>query len=58
MIIKLEEASKNLDEYNYNRLYPIFKIPDNMTSEEFDEILKDNIVYKKFMKIISKNSKY
>ena len=58
LIIKLEEASKNLDEYNYNRLYPIFKIPDNMTSEEFDEILKDNIVYKKFMKIISKNSKY
>ena len=58
LIIKLEEVSKNLDEYNYNRLYPIIKIPDNMTSEEFDEILKDNIVYKKFMKIISKNSKY
>ena len=60
LIIKLEEVSKNLDEYNYHRLYPLFKIPDNMTSEEFEEILKDNVVYKKFKKIISKypNSKY
>ena len=58
LIIKLEEVSKNLDDYNYNRLYPLFRIPDNMTSEEFHEILKDNIVYKKFMKIISTDAKY
>ena len=58
LIIKLEEVSKNLDEYNYNRLYPLFKIPENMTFKEFDEILKDNIVYRKFKQIISKGAKY
>ena len=58
LIIKLEEVSKNLDEYNYNRLYPLFKIPENMTFKKFDEILRDNIVYRKFKQIISKGAKY
>ena len=58
LINKLIEVGKNLDDYNYNRLYPIFKIPDNMTEEQFKEILKNNKVYKKFMKIISKGGKY
>ena len=29
-----------------------------MTFKEFDEILKDNIVYRKFKQIISKGAKY
>ena len=55
---KLEEAEENLEEYNYHRLFPLFKVPDNMTPTEFDDILKNNRVYKKFMKIISNDAKY
>ena len=51
MIKQLEEAEKNLDDYNYHSLFPLFKIPDNMISEELDEILKNNKVYKKIENI-------
>ena len=58
MVKLLEEAEENLDKYNYHSLYPLFKIPDNMSSEEFDDILKNNRVYKKFKKIASDDKKY
>ena len=58
-IKKLEEVEENLEEYNYHRLYPLFQIPENMTSEEFDNSLKNNKVYKKFKKIIdNQDAKY
>ena len=58
LIKKLEEAEKNIDNYGYRQLYPLFKIPDKMTSEEFDEILKNNLVYKKFKAIAIDDKKY
>jgi len=58
LIKKLEEAEKNIDNYGYHQLYPLFKIPDNMTSEHFDEILKNNLVYKKFKAIAIDEKKY
>ena len=45
---KLKEAGKNLDQYNYHSLYPLFKIPEGMSSAKFKALLKDNPVYKKF----------
>ena len=51
-IEKLKEIEKNLEIYNYNSLFPIFLVPRNMSREEFDDLLKDNIVYKKFIKIL------
>ena len=47
LIKKLEKAEKNIDNYSYRQLYSLFKIPDNMTLEQFEEILKNNFVYKK-----------
>ena len=58
LIKKLEEAEKNIDNYGYHQLYPLFKIPENMTSEHFDEILKNNLVYKKFKAIAVDDKKY
>ena len=58
MVKLLEEAEENLDKYNYHSLFPLFKIPNNMSSEEFDDILKNNRVYKKFKKIASDDKKY
>ena len=58
LIKKLEEDEKNIDNYGYHQLYPLFKIPDNMTSEHFDEILKNNLVYKKFKAIAIDEKKY
>ena len=54
----LEEADKNLDKYGYHQLYPLFKIPDNMSREKFNDILKNNRVYKKFLEIAKDNKKY
>ena len=54
----LEEADKNLDKYGYHQLYPLFKIPDNMSREKFNDILKNNRVYKKFSEIAKDNKKY
>ena len=53
LIKKLKEVEENLDQYNYHSLYYLFRIPDNMTSAEFHELLKDNNVYKKFKKLAS-----
>ena len=52
LIDKLNEVEKNLDKYNYNRLYPIFRVPEGMTKQRFKELLKDNVVYKKFLKVL------
>ena len=49
---KLKEVEKDLDNYNYNTLYPLFRIPKGMTFNRFKELLKDNPVYKKFMRIL------
>ena len=49
---KLKEVEKDLENYNYHSLYPLFKIPNDMSPEEFKELLKDNPVYKKFMKVL------
>ena len=57
-IIKLKEAEKNLENLSYRKLYPLFRIPDNMTPEDFNELLKNNIVYKKFMKYSQDDEKY
>ena len=55
----LSEIEQNLDEYNYHSLFPLFKIPEGMSLEVFQELLKDNPVYKKFKKLLpSKNKKY
>lgn len=55
----LSEVEQNLDEYNYHSLFPLFKIPEGMSLEVFQELLKDNPVYKKFKKLLpSKNKKY
>ena len=45
LIKKLEDAEKNIDNYGYRQLYPLFKIPDYLTLEQFEEILKNNFVY-------------
>ena len=58
LIKKLEEAEKNIDNYGYRQLYSLFKIPDNMTLEQFEEILKNNFVYKKFKRIATDDKKY
>ena len=52
-IDELKEIEKNLDDYNYNTLFPFFCISKNMSQEEFNKLLKGNIVYEKFMKIVS-----
>ena len=49
---KLKEVEKNFENYNYYYLFPLFKIPNNMSHEEFKDLLKDNLVYKKFMKVL------
>ena len=49
---KLKEVEKNLENYNYHSLFPLFKIPNGMSFEEFKELLKDNPVYQKFMKVL------
>ena len=54
-IEKLKEVEKNLDKYNYNTLFPIFKVPKNMSKKEFNKLLKGNPVYEKLMKIYSNN---
>ena len=54
-IEKLKEVEKNLDKYNYNTLFPIFKVPKNMSQKEFNKLLKGNPVYEKLMKIYSNN---
>lgn len=51
-IKNLKEAENNLESYNYHTLFPLFKIPKGMKAEEFNELLKDNPVYKKFMKVL------
>ena len=48
---KLKEIEKNLDNYNYNTLFPFFRVPKTMTQKTFNDLLKGNIVYEKFMKI-------
>ena len=58
LIKKLEKAEKNIDNYSYRQLYSLFKIPDNMTLEQFEEILKNNFVYKKFKRIATDDKKY
>ena len=52
LLIKLKEVKKNLNKYNYNTLYPLFRVPKGMTKQRFKELLKDNIVYKKFMRML------
>lgn len=50
-LLELEEVQQNLDNYKtYQSLYPLFRIPKGMTIEKFNELLKNNIVFKKFMK--------
>ena len=49
---QLSEAEKNLNEYNYHSLFPLFEIPQGISREEFNELLKDNIVYQKFLKVL------
>ena len=49
--IKLKEAEKDLDNSTYHSLFPLFKIPNGMTADEFKNILKNNVVYQKFMKL-------
>lgn len=49
---RLNEAEKNLNDYNYHSLFPLFEIPQGISRSEFDELLKDNIVYKKFLKCL------
>ena len=51
-------AAFYIDNYGYRQLSSLFKIPDNMTLEQFEEILKNNFVYKKFKRIITDNKKY
>ena len=58
LIKKLEEAENNIDNYGYRQLYPLFKIPDNMTLEQFEEIVKNNLAYKKFKRIATDDKKY
>ena len=48
---QLEEVQKNLELYTYHSLYPLFKIPKGMSVEKFNELLKNNVVYKRFMKL-------
>ena len=40
------------------KLYPLFKIPDYMTLEQYNKILKNNLVYKKFKRIATDDKKY
>jgi hypothetical protein len=55
----LSEVEKNLEEYNYHSLFPLFRIPPGMPVEVFKNLLKDNVVYQKYQKLLSnKNSKY
>ena len=57
--IKIKEAEKDLDNYNYHSLYPSFKIPEGMSVDKFKKILKDNVVYQKFMRSLpGKGEKY
>ena len=49
--IELKEAEKNLDNATYHSLFPLFRIPKGMTAEEFKNILEDNVVYQKFLKL-------
>ena len=49
---RLNEAEKNLNRHNYNSLFPLFEIPKEISREEFHELLKDNIVYQKFLKVL------
>ena len=57
--IKIKEAEKDLDNYNYHSLYPLFKIPEGMSEDKFKKILKDNVVYQKFMRSLpGKGEKY
>ena len=49
---RLNEAEKNLNDYNYHSLFPLFEIPQGISRSKFDELLKDNIVYKKFLKCL------
>ena len=55
LIDKLNEVRKNLDQYNYHSLFPLFIIPDGMTKAKFKELLKDNPVYKRFQECCPKN---
>ena len=58
LIKKLEDAEKNVGGCGCRRLYPLFKIPDYLTLEQFEEILKNNFVYKKFKRIATDDKKY
>jgi len=58
LIKKLEEAKKNIDKYGYRQLYLLFQIPKNMTLEQFEKILKNNLVYKKFKRFFTDDKKY
>ena len=49
-IKELIEVRNNPDEFNFYELNPSFKIPDNMTKEEFNKILKNSEIYQKFLK--------
>ena len=53
--IKLNEVEKNLDDYTYHSLFTLFKIPKGMTEDKFKRLLKDNSVYKKFLKVQPKD---
>ena len=56
---KLKEVEKNLESYNYHFLFPLFKIQNGISLKEFKELLKDNPVYKLFMKVLpDKYKKY
>ena len=50
-VIIEESNSKN------RQLYPLFQIPKNMTLEQFEGILKNNLVYKKFKRIATDDKK-
>ena len=54
-IDKLKEVEKNLDQYNYHSLYPLFKIPKGMNEAKFKKLLEDNPVYQKYKKSCPKN---
>jgi len=49
---RINEAEKNLNRHNYHSLFPLFEIPKGISRKEFDELLKDNVVYQKFLKVL------
>ena len=56
---KLNEAEKNLNKHGYSSLCALFAVPEGIIKDRFKFLLKDNIVYKKFLKSLpSDDEKY